>query len=112
MKNPLRHSTFLCAFILLLLTGCNNTKDALDKPPDPVEVMYNEAAAKLDAGGFTEAAKRFDEVEQNYPYSQWATQAQLMAGYSHYKNLRYDDALLALERFIELHPGDANIAYA
>jgi outer membrane protein assembly factor BamD len=35
-----------------------------------------------------------------------------MEGYAQYKNLKYDDAVLALDRFIELHPGDPNVAYA
>lgn len=111
MKNLLRHSALVCLLAALALGGCS-AKKAADAPPEPVEKMYNAAAVKLDSGEYTEAAKQFDAVEQNYPYSQWATQAQLMAGYAHYKNLRYDDALLALDRFIELHPGDDNIAYA
>jgi outer membrane protein assembly factor BamD len=35
-----------------------------------------------------------------------------MAGFAHYKNLKYDQAILSLDRFIELHPGDANVSYA
>lgn len=78
----------------------------------PVETMYSNAAAALDSGAFFEAAQKFDDVDRQYPYSQWATRAQLMAGYAHYRNLRYDEAVLALDRFIELHPGDDNVAYA
>jgi outer membrane protein assembly factor BamD len=109
-------SRLLCLGILLpllALSACTSTgKAEADKAPEPVEKMYAKAAKELDAGRNTEAAKQFDAVEQNYPYSPWATRAQLMAGYAHYKNLRYEDALLALNRFIELHPGDDNIAYA
>jgi len=113
MTKSLRLVAFLCLLSLVSLSGCKSTKDAeADKPPEPVEKMYAKAAKELDAGQNTEAAKDFDAVEQNYPYSQWATRAQLMAGYAQYKNLKYDDALLALNRFIELHPGDDNIAYA
>ncbi len=113
MTNLLRLGVFLCLLSLFATTGCSHSKDAdADKPPEPVEKMYAKAAEELDAGNNTEAAKQFDSVEQNYPYSQWATRAQLMAGYAQYKNLKYDDALLALDRFIELHPGDDNIAYA
>lgn len=78
----------------------------------PVETMYSNAAKSLDAGEFLDAAQQFDDVDRQYPYSQWATRAQLMAGYAHYRGLRYDEAVLALDRFIELHPGDDNIAYA
>ena len=59
-----------------------------------------------------EAARLFDEVERQHPYSQWATRAQLMAAYAHYQALAYDDAIIALDRFIQLHPGSDDIAYA
>lgn len=78
----------------------------------PVEEMYNEAAASLDKGEYVEAAKLFDSVDQQYPYSQWAARAQLMSGYAQYKDLKYDEAVLALDRFISLHPSDENVAYA
>ncbi|HSR71163.1 MAG TPA: outer membrane protein assembly factor BamD, partial [Kiloniellales bacterium] len=45
-------------------------------------------------------------------YSVWATQAQLMAAYAHYLNNTYDEAINALDRFIELHPGHRDVAYA
>ena len=58
------------------------------------------------------AAKLFDEVERQHPYSTWATQAQLMSAYSYYLIDSYDDAIPALERFIDLHPGNRGAAYA
>lgn len=109
---------FLCSFLLAPLAGCGSLKGATDDSAaavdkqEPVEKMYNKAAGKLDEGEYSEAAKLFDDVERQHPYSQWATKAQLMAGYAHYKNLKYDEAILSLGRFIELHPGDENIAYA
>ena len=59
-----------------------------------------------------QAAKLFDEVERQHPYSSWATQALLMAAYSYYLMDDYDNAIPALENFIELHPGNRNVAYA
>lgn len=126
---------FICLLSLLTLTNCASDKKADDSTPgataaavdedavdksdkddkskiEPVEKLYNKAAAKLDNKEYFEAAKGFDEVDRQYPYSQWATRAQLMAGYAHYKNLKYDEAMIALDRYIELHPGDQDIAYA
>ena len=78
----------------------------------PVNDIYNEAMDQMEAGNFRNAAIKFDEVERQHPYSVWAIKAQLMAGYSHYEAALYDDAILALNRFIELHPGNRDIAYA
>lgn len=113
MANRLRFVVVLCILSVLALGGCSSKKDDLSaEKQEPVENMYNAAAAKLDSGSYGDAAKAFDAVEQSYPYSQWATRAQLMAGYAYYKGLKYDEALLALGRFIELHPGDDNSPYA
>ena len=78
----------------------------------PVESLYNQAADAMDAQEYNAAVTLFEEVERQHPYSQWATQAQLMAGYAYYKETRYDEAVMALDRFIELHPGHEDIDYA
>jgi outer membrane protein assembly factor BamD len=78
----------------------------------PVEEIYNNAMDLLETQWYETAAKEFDEVERQYPYSKWATKAQLMAGYAYYKEGRYDDAIIALDRFIELHPGNRDAPYA
>jgi outer membrane protein assembly factor BamD len=82
------------------------------KQIEPVEQMYNRAARALDQNNYNVAADGFDEVEQQYPYSQWATRAQLMSAYAHYRDMKYDNAIMGLDRFIQLHPGNENIAYA
>ncbi len=79
---------------------------------EPVEDLYNEAMDLLGAGRRQEAAEVFDEVERQHPYSPWATKAQLMAAFAHYQKNQYDEAIIALDRFISLHPGNKDIAYA
>ena len=93
------------------LTACASTEET-PYVERPVETIYSEAAAAMDQERYKEAARLFDEVERQHPYSQWATRAQLMAAYAHYQALQYDDAIIALDRFIQLHPGSEDIAYA
>lgn len=81
-------------------------------PAAPVEELYNEAADALDAEQYNKATGLFEEVERQYPYSKWATKAQLMAAYAAYQDDRYDEAILAIDRFVELHPGNEDIDYA
>ena len=64
------------------------------------------------AEDYGKASELFLEVERQHPYSVWATKAQLMGAYSFYARGKYDDAVLALDRFIQLHPGDRDIGYA
>ena len=108
---------YILALSLLLLplslTACSsNDSDREVLTEESVDKLYNDAAASLDAGNYVTASRLFEEVERQHPYSKWATKAQLMAGYSYYEAQRYDDAILALDRFIDLHPGHKDIAYA
>lgn len=77
-----------------------------------VEVLYNLAADALDRGLYTKAAVFFDEVERQHPYSAWARRSQLQAAYANYMSNKYDDAILAAERFLQLHPGNKDADYA
>ena len=47
-----------------------------------------------------------------HPYSKWVAKSKLMSAYSYYKDEKYDDAIASLDRFIRLHPGNKDIAYA
>lgn len=111
-SGPLRA---LLAAILIALGGLGLAACSSDEPlyvERPVEELYNGALNNLAQGNWYEAAIGFDEVERQHPYSVWATRAQLMAAYAYYQNNLYDDAILAAERFINLHPGNRDIAYA
>ncbi len=81
-------------------------------PTGPVEELYNNGVDALNARRFSTAGDQFSAVEQNYPYSTWAVNAQLMSGYSQYLQNKYTDAIGTLDRFIQLHPAHRDIAYA
>jgi outer membrane protein assembly factor BamD len=79
---------------------------------DPVAELYNAGLEKLKAGSYKSAAKSFAEVERQHPYSKWATKALLMQAFANYQRNAYDDAINAADRFITLHPGHKDTAYA
>jgi len=94
----------------LALAACGSDQPKI--PDQPPEVLYNQGYDLVQTGKFKQAAAMFDEVERQHPYSTWATQAQLMSAYAHYVNNEYDDAIIGLEHFIDLHPGHRNAPYA
>ena len=98
-------------FVAGTLFGCS-TDDGGEYVERSVEELYNSSMDALLGGDFTVAAQRFDEVERQHPYSVWATKAQLMGAYARYQADEYDEALTALQRYIELHPGNPDVAYA
>jgi outer membrane protein assembly factor BamD len=95
---------------MLLLAACGTTEE--EYVERPANELYNQAMDDLASGNDKKAAKLFDEVERQHPYSSWATKAQLMAAYAHYRANEYDEAVSALDRYIELHPANPDVPYA
>ena len=98
--------------LLPLLSGCSSDENAKQTPVGPVEELYNNGVDALNARRFSTADDQFTAVEQNYPYSTWAVNAQLMSGYSAYLQNKYTESIGTLDRFIQLHPAHRDIAYA
>ncbi len=94
-----------------MLAGCS-TDEGPEYVERSVEELYNSSMDALLGGNYEVAAQRFDEVERQHPYSVWATKAQLMGAYAHYQANEYDQAIAALQRYVELHPGSPDVAYA
>ena len=104
----------LCAFALGLLSACSGTKHKQEKTTETasVETLYEKASTAMDNENYEEATKYFEEVERQHPYSQWSTRAQLMGAYASYLDQRYDEAVIALDRYAQLHPGAEDVDYA
>jgi len=104
-----------CVFVAALafgLAACAGEVEELDYVETPVEDLYNSAVDALETRRWSEASLRFDEVERQHPYSVWARRSMLMSSFAHYQSNEYDQAILAAQRFIALHPGHRDVAYA
>ncbi len=109
-----RGATAAVVLLPLLLAACGSKDDDVEDlgPVPPVEILYNNGLDALNGQRFVSATNQFQAVEQNYPYSPWAVNAQLMQAYTLYVQTRYTDALGTIDRFIQLHPAHRDIAYA
>jgi outer membrane protein assembly factor BamD len=111
MRLLLTPPKFGAVALLLALAACGGDKNQayIEKP---VDELYNKAMDALVDERYSEAAKTFEQVESQHPYSVWATKSQLMGVYSLYESGSYDQAIIAADRFIQLHPGHRDVAYA
>lgn len=113
-----RTSTRITTLILaaaLGLSACSGGGGAGENQSfteEPVEGLYNIAVDALEKGQYEAASVKFDEVERQHPYSSWAVKAQIMAAYALYMANKYDEAVVALDRFIQLHPNNKDADYA
>ena len=114
----LRLRTLACVVALAVLTGpvagCAWLKKDEDYvPEDPADKLYNEGLFLLNnKEQYEDAAKKFDEVDRQNPYSDWARKALLMSAYSYYQAQKYDECINAAKRYVTLHPGNPDTAYA
>jgi outer membrane protein assembly factor BamD len=58
------------------------------------------------------ANKKFEEVDRQHPYSDWARKSLLMSAYASYQAADYDGCIGAATRYVTLHPGSPDAAYA
>jgi len=98
--------------IALLLAGCANKEEDVVYQEQPVDELYNQAMDDLTNENYEAAAKKFDAVERQHPYSTWAIKGQLMSAFSWYKKGSYPEAVVTLQRFISLHPAYKDVDYA
>jgi outer membrane protein assembly factor BamD len=102
------------ALTVALLPACSlfgNKEDIV--PDDPADKLYNEGLFLMNnKHDYKKAAKRFEEVDRQHPYSEWARKALLMSAYAHYEGTNYDDSVIAAKRYVTLHPGSPDAAYA
>jgi outer membrane protein assembly factor BamD len=68
-----------------LLAGCGSLwgKKEIVENNDPPDVIYGKADRMINKGDYAEAAKEYEEVDINHPYSQEARKAIVMAAYGH-----------------------------
>jgi outer membrane protein assembly factor BamD len=103
------------ALVAASVGGCSSlfNKDDDVVPDDPADKLYNEGLFLLNnKQEYEGAAKKFDEVDRQNPYSDWARKALLMSAYSYYQAQKYDDCINSAKRYVTLHPGNPDAAYA
>ncbi len=81
-------------------------------PEVPAEEMYNDGLARLQKNDFTAAAKKFGELDKQYPYSDWSRRALIMTAFANFEGRQYEEAITASKRYLQLHPATPDAAYA
>lgn len=110
MRLPTVFLPLLLILSLLCVASCNH-KNKEKEPTPTVEELYSRGMSKFEKKEYKGAIEAFDQLENDYPYSSWAVNAEIMEAYSYYVDKKYADVVSVTDRFIKMHPGNKNIAY-
>ncbi|MDR0631425.1 MAG: outer membrane protein assembly factor BamD [Holosporales bacterium] len=103
----------------VLLTSCADSKlirniddNVTVSSKETAESLYEKAAVHMYMTNFKLAANGFAFVQEQFPYSKWALQAQIMEGFCRYQAHQYEDAIDLFTIFSKLHPRHEDAPYA
>src|ERR1700738_1741508 len=83
------------------LFGSKDEEAYVDEPADK---LYNEGLFLLnDKKEYKAAAKKFEEVDRQHPYSDWARKSLIMSAFAYYQAGAYDDCINTSPRYVTLH---------
>lgn len=119
LGGALRCATALC-LCTLLLTGCGtnllsyyfddlfDSGDTIERTPEQLAWDGMEA---MRAKKYGKALEAFQKLKERYPYSKYAILAELKIGDAHFHKKNYEEAALAYEEFVRLHPRNEAVPY-
>jgi outer membrane protein assembly factor BamD len=118
-----RHLCLVAGLVVLAmpLGACSGDSSLWEKlttrddtvPDEPADKLYNEGLFLMnDKKDPKSASKKFEEVDRQHPYSDLARKSLLMSAYAFYKAGDYDNCIGAATRYVTLHPGSPDAAYA
>jgi outer membrane protein assembly factor BamD len=102
------------AALAIPLAGCSSLfeEKQVVLPDEPADKLYNEGLTLLNKREYVDAAKKFEEVDRQHPYSEWARKSLLMSAFAYYEVGEHEETIQAARRYVALHPGSPDAAYA
>ncbi|WP_083347255.1 outer membrane protein assembly factor BamD [Rhizobium sp. LCM 4573] len=97
------------------VTACQSDKDIditkLGFESDPPETLYNQGLANMKAGNIAEASRKFDAIDRQHPFTEWARKALVMSTFSKYRLGQNDEAIKTGNRYLAQYPHSKDSAY-
>lgn len=115
LKGRTRQTGLAAAALALCLavSACASSNDASKLlNPDPPDKMYADADTLMNSGKYDAAAKKFEDLDRDHPYSPEARRSMVMAAYAYYRSGKTQEAIATARRYTTMHPGTKEAALA
>lgn len=103
----------LISLLSSLMTSCAKSTDPADAyQGESPQSIYENGREALIGKSYTEATKRFEALDIQYPYFPETENAQLYLIYTYYMKEEYALSVAAADRFLRMHPASPHVDYA
>ena len=91
---------FIFLIFIFFVSSCGIRERLKEKPvvtyvEKPPELLMQDAQRYMRQKNYTEAAKTFEEIDKQHPYSKLAKRSKIMAGYMYYLNKDYISSIFS-----------------
>lgn len=103
--------------VVLVLSACSGGGGLFSAPKIkeeeliPPDQLYTDALAQMDRQRYATAITSLKKIEVQHPYSDYAEKAKLMIVYANFRLGKYDEAVLAADRYLAIYPSSSEVAY-
>jgi outer membrane protein assembly factor BamD len=99
------------------VAGCLSKEEDINlatyvEQTEPADQLYNQGLANLNAGRLKEAGRKFEAVDRQHPYSEYARKSMVMNAFTQYRQGNYEEAINAGKRYVQMYPTSEDAAYA
>lgn len=103
----------LMGAVVVLLAGCNlfgqpKIKEEAIIPP---ETLYQQALDEMEKQRYVTAVATLEKLERQHPFSEFNEKAKLMEVYGNYRIGKFEEAILAADRYMALYPSSKEMPY-
>ncbi|WP_313612677.1 outer membrane protein assembly factor BamD [Agrobacterium sp.] len=117
MKKTVRVAlvSMLLAGAATLVTACQSDPDIditkLGFESESAETLYKQGLANMNSGNMTEAARKFEAIDKQHPFTEWGRKALVMQTFVSTRMNRNEQAIAAGNRYLKQYPRSEDSAY-
>ena len=93
--------------LIVLALIVSNCSKKLEEP----DVLYKKALHQTYKGNFESATKYLNDIDENYPYTEYSNNTTVLLAYSNYKQKKYSEVVGIIDFFIKTNPKSQFVPY-